>query len=340
MKPRIEAGFSYCQQKSFLFGKPYMPHDGEFALNHARCGIYMALKSLQLPSNSGVGMMVYNCHTVMNAIAQAGLKPVFIDVNDDLTIDAEDLRRKASGISVLIITHLFGIVNDVKSIMERFPELIVIEDCAHAFGINCIHGDFGVFSIGQGKLPSIGDGVLLVVKNAKYVERITYMYHNLSDYTWLQEMQLFYKLKIRSLVNCRWIYGWITLPLKQKRRAKSGKKAFETKRMSNGISAVYAKTIDRIPEIIDIRKKNAEKLQNELLKQDKCVQVFEGINAFMLVVRCQDPEKIRVRLRTKGIDSATHFSNSLIWANEFGYEEGCCPNVERMIGKLLMIPTY
>ena len=153
-------------------------------------------------------------------------------------------------------------------------------------------------------------------------------------------MHLFYKLKIRSLVNCRWIYGWITLPLKKKCHAKSCKKAFEAKKMCNGISAVYAKTIDQIPEIIAVRKKNAEELRGELLKEEKCIQAFEGINAFMLVVRCQDPDKLRVRLRAKGIDSATHFSNSLIWANEFGYEEGHCPNVEKMIGKLLMIPTY
>ena len=48
--------------------------------------------------------MVYNCHTVFNAISQAGCTPVFLDVRDDLTLDLDDLRS--------VLEQYFGIPAD------------------------------------------------------------------------------------------------------------------------------------------------------------------------------------------------------------------------------------
>lgn len=339
MKPRIESHFSVTQQISYVFGKPYVPSEGEFLLNHCRCGILLALKSIGLHRGDVVGMMAYNCHTVMNAIDQAECALTFIDVNDDLTIDFEDLKKKVSGMKALIVTHLFGIINDVRKIKALYPDLVIIEDCAHAYGIDGIFGDFATFSFGQGKLPSIGDGGLLLVKNGKYLDRVAAQYDELLEYSWAQSVKLFLKLLLRSWMNSNFIYGWLTLPLKQRRPVASGKETVEMRKICRGVSAVYATEKDKLAWFIKRRKQKAKETC-QLLSDIGIQQTMDGVNAFMLVVRCESPKVLQKQLYANGIDSATHFSHSLEWAEEFGYQKGSCPNVEKMLNNMLMIPVY
>lgn len=339
MKPRIEINFTFSQQLCFLFGKPYVPSESEFLLNNGRSAMLLALRALELPKGAGVGMMIYNCHTVMNVIEQSGCVPVFIDVKDDLTIDVEDLERKASRLSALIVTHLFGMVNDVRTIREMFPNLAIIEDCAHAYGIEKIDGDFATFSIGQGKLPSVGDGGMLLVRNENYQERVACLYNALPGYTKLHSAKLFMKLLVKSWLNSRCIYGWLTLPLKQTRLPVSGKERIVPMRMCRNISAVYAFEKKRMSQRIEKRLQKAEGLKTELETMG-VIWTHYGINAFMLIARCHDTERLRRTLKARGLDSATHFNNALVWAEEFGYQQGECPNIEELIHHLLMIPTY
>ena len=339
MKPRLDIHFTFQQQKAYLFGKPYVPKENEFLLNHSRSAILLALRAADLPDGAGIGVMVYNCHTVMNAVKQAGFEPVFIDVDDDLRIDKGDLKRKSSQLSALIVTHLFGIVNDVCAIKKEFPQLVIIEDCAHAYGIDRLYGDFATFSVGQGKLPSIGDGGVLTVLNGNYLERTTSLYDDLKVYSVFQSISLFFKLFLISLLYRSWLYGWATLPLKQRRTSTDGKEDFSPKKMCNGISAVFDIEKNKLARQVDERQRNA----NEILRQLNSADVqksYLGCNAFMLVVYCDNPERLREKLYREGVDSATHFSNSIYWASGFGYRHGECPNAEKLITRLLMIPIY
>ena len=168
MIPRLDIRFPLRKQLLFAKGKPCFPEEDSYFLDHGRSAILLALRAAGLSAGAGVGVMAYNCHTVMHVVAHAGFTPVFLDVTDALTLDLEDLKQKASSMSALIVTHLFGVVSDVRQIRALFPNLIVIEDCAHAYGIDSLYGDFAAFSLGQGKLPSIGDGGILRVLNSRY----------------------------------------------------------------------------------------------------------------------------------------------------------------------------
>ena len=338
MKPRLEISFSWAQKRAFLFGTPYVPERDEFLLNHARSGILLALKALQLPTGSGVGVMVYNCHTVMNAIDQAGCKPVFLDVDDDLTLDLADLQKKVEGISAIVVTHLFGIVNDVKKIKELYPHLRIIEDCAHAYGIDQFYGDFATFSIGQGKMPSIGDGGILKVINSQYKSIVAGLYDSLPGYTAFQNVKLFLKLSMMSLMHSRYLYGWVTLPLKRRRSVPSGKESILSHKMSRRISAVYARVKESVPERIARGQSNANVLKMSLPAGVNHAML--GSNAFMLVMDCQNPEYVKESFLRLGVDTDTHFAHSIHWAREFGYIQGQCPNAEKLVNHLLMVPIY
>lgn len=339
MKPRVEVNFNSEDRRAFREKSPkYRPRDNEFLINHARSGLLLALQSLNLPQGSKVGVMVYNCHTVMNAVAQAGCEVVFIDVDADLRIDLNDLEKKTVGLGALIVTHLFGIINDIKTIRTHYPHIVIIEDCAHVFGKE-IDGDFGVYSIGQGKLPSLGDGGILLVNNSKYVETVCSLYEKLFEYSRSEEMKLYWKLRVTDLAHKRLVYGLITSRFKQRKRLRSGWEPIVIKKMSRGVRAMFALQKDAVPERIQLRLDNAEEEISVLDNNPLVTNVLCGINAFMLVARSSDIQTLKKEYAQKGIETATHFANSLFWAKTFGYQ-GNCPNAEKLTKELLMIPVY
>lgn len=338
MIPRLDISFPLRYQRIFLERNSFEPSKDEFLLNHSRSCILLALKSIGLSAGTGVGVMVYNCHTVMNAVEQAGFKPVFLDVTDSLTLDFEDLQRKEDRISAVVVTHLFGIVNDVRKIRERYPDLVIIEDCAHAYGIENLYGDFATFSIGQGKLPSIGDGGILKVLNDKYKDAVNRYYSTLPNYNIIQSTKLFLMLWLKSLMHSRCIYGWLTLPFKKMRGIPSGREIIAPKKMCKCIASIYAKERDAVPKIIESRKRNAQ-LQIDFFPKEISSYLM-GMNAFMLVVFCDKPKLVQSYYRKKGIDSDTHFAHSFQWATEFGYKQGDCPNAEKICKEILVLPTY
>lgn len=338
MIPRLDIHFSLCQQWQFMFGKPYTPKNDEFLFNHSRSAIMLVLKATGLPAGAGVGVMAYNCHTVFNAVEQADCTPVFLDVTKNLTLDFEDLKQKASTMSALVVTHLFGIVNDVKQIKSEFPNLIIIEDCAHAYNIEQLFGDFATFSIGQGKLPSIGDGGILKVLTDKYIDAVKSLYDSLPKYSKIQSTKLFISLFAKSLMHSKCFYGWFTLKLKRMRKVQSGREMITPLKMCNGISAVYANEKEKITHSIESRHNNAQRLI--ALLPDGVNSFLIGKNAFMLVLLCDNPKHIQAFYRKKGIDTDTHFAHSLQWAKEFGYADGSCPKAEKLCNELLVVPTY
>ena len=80
MIPRLNISFSLRRQVQYWCGKVYKSREGEYLLNHARTGIVMALRAA-LPNGGRVGVVVYNCHTVANAVVNAGCAPLFFGYN-------------------------------------------------------------------------------------------------------------------------------------------------------------------------------------------------------------------------------------------------------------------
>ena len=341
MKPRLKIRFPLRQQWKYCFGRPYSPADNEFLLNHARSGILLALQALDLPAGSQVGVMAYNCHTVFNAVAQAGLQPLFLDVTDQLTLDLDDLRKKRASLRALVVSHLFGIPSDVGAIRQEFPDLPVIEDCAHAFGMKSLEGDFCVFSIGQGKLPSLGDGGILRINNETYLPAVQDLYRRLPDYSRLQSCRQFCTMAIKSVLNSPMVYPWLTRPLKARRRVPSGVEAIAPSKMSRGVSALYETAMHSMPEVIERRLLNARSMEELLTGLSGVKYVLPGsINGFMAVAFCDEREVVRDALLRHGIEAETHFAHCIDWAKAFGYVEGSCPHTEELICHLLMAPTY
>jgi len=121
--------------------------------NLARSALYLIAKEYQdsiflLPS--------YTCPTVWHTLKQANVKYDFIDIDDTLDFDLEDLdfalnKYKNSDI-VLISTALFG--SKIRDYKMMYPNLIIIEDRAQGIFDITSTANFQLLSYGKGKLIS------------------------------------------------------------------------------------------------------------------------------------------------------------------------------------------
>ena len=145
-----------------------------YAVGMNSCGstMFVALKAL------GVGagdVVLSNCFTlapVPGAVEHAGAKLRLVDITDDLTIDLEDLERKASdGVAkVLLLSHMRGHIADMARLMRLCDArgIAVVEDCAHTMGAawedrpTGRFGRIGCFSVQSYKHANGGEGGLLV----------------------------------------------------------------------------------------------------------------------------------------------------------------------------------
>ena len=144
----------------------------------SRTGLYLLLKSLDLPHNSQVALQGFSCVVVPNAVLQAGLTPVILDINvENFNLNIETLTQKWNpNIRVLIIQHTFGLSSDWTNVVNFCKEknIIIIEDCAHALGLQIKlngklinAGEIGqacFFSFGRDKIVSCTNGGLAIIK--------------------------------------------------------------------------------------------------------------------------------------------------------------------------------
>lgn len=147
------------------FGHTVLTASGRYA-------IQVALSSLGRPGGEVI-VPALICRAVATAVLAAGCRPVFADVNEDLTISYESVVRNMSDRTVaVVVAHLSGKpAHDLDRLVALCEEreVVLVDDAAQALGV--VHqgrplggfGDCGVLSFGLGKPTfSIGGGALVV----------------------------------------------------------------------------------------------------------------------------------------------------------------------------------
>ena len=334
MIPRLDIRFPLSRQFRYWFGKQYEPVEGEYFLNHARTGIVMALRAA-LPKGGRVGVVAYNCHTVANAVVNAGCTPIFIDVTEDLHIDISSIP---ADLDAIVVTNLFGIRNDVAAIRKHSPGAVIIVDNAHGYGLPA-EGDFTVYSINQGKFPALGEGGILIDKcqmsNVKC--QIGKMYSSLPKYGFVAQIRLFVSMLIKAIAYSRCVY-WLTMRMKKSSNPQVHQ-SVSLRQMAPGVRRLYKAWLPTAEQEIAKQRQNAEQICN-LKSQISNSQCLNGSNGFMAIIRTNDVAGVKADFAKRGIETETHFARCIEWATEFGYQPGTCPMAERLTHELLMIPVY
>jgi perosamine synthetase len=325
-----------------------------YFVNQARTGLRIALNSLGLPAGSRVGVLAFNCHSVFQSIENAGFKPVFIDINRNFQLDIQDLQKKTDRIDVLVVTHLFGIPADIDLIKEIVSQIPIIEDCAHSFQ-STYKGkptgslaDIGVFSIGNGKFPAIGNGGFIVVNNKKYLNSIHNTVGLLKGYSFFKNLFFIFKNIAFSLLHNPYVYGFFTKPVLKRN---SGKISFHNSNTKNERKIPqYAKYLF-LQKITSYRRQVTNQqesvsnyndlLNNTALNNLKSYYSKQTSNCFMLpIIVDENPQDFINNYSKRGVEVGTHFSESIEWARHFGYVNNDCPETERMVQQIVVLPTY
>lgn len=129
--------------------------------------LFLALCSLQLTQSDEV-LFPVNAYPTAFPVYLVGAKGVPVDVDENGQISPEDLERKlTSKTKVIIIVHLYGLVGQLSKIFTilKNKRIFIIEDCAQAFGTTYKKklvgtlGDIGCFSFYPTKIiGTLGDG--------------------------------------------------------------------------------------------------------------------------------------------------------------------------------------
>ncbi len=321
-------------------------------MNHGRTGLRIALTSLSLRPGSRIGVSAYNCRTVFQAIEAAGHNPVFIDITKDLKLDLSSLEKQGRNLDALIVTHLFGLVNSIDEIRRIVPGIPVIEDCAHAFlsgdynNYAGTEGDFGVFSMGKGKFPSIGDGGIILVNNKKYLDMTRKLTEQLPVNSAPNELLNITGSILLSVVHNPLAYGIFTRPfLKSDGSRQNRNSSFREKAILKSTLNVFLNSIDTYRQSAVQQEQNARNNLEVLMGFiQPCPDLYlisgNKWNNFMFPVLSDVREMIIDSAERNGYELGRHFSHSVEWAGQYGYMKGDCPVSEYVAENIIAIPTY
>ena len=143
------------------------------ATSYGRMAFFHILRALDLPPGSEIVVPALTFWVIPELARQAGLRPVFADINPDtFTLDPDAFARAITpNTRAVVPTHLYGLPCDMDPIMSlaRQHNIAVIEDCAHALGATYrgrpvgTFGDGALFSFQTIKpLNAFGGGMALV----------------------------------------------------------------------------------------------------------------------------------------------------------------------------------
>lgn len=158
--------------------------DGWFVrgTNLGRAAIQAGLEALTLEPGREVLLPSYGCLGTVVPVVQAGLEPVFVDVDESFNISYESVVAAVTDRTRAIIApHLSGArAADFDRIIEfsRKKNIWVIEDAAQSQGLISngkpagTIGDIGIFSAHGGKMILSSGGGWLATRNEKIAERL------------------------------------------------------------------------------------------------------------------------------------------------------------------------
>lgn len=159
----------------------YVGLDHAVGVCNGTVALHLALVSLGLGAGDEVIVPTLTYIAAVNAIAYTGATPVFVDsVRDTWQMDPDDVRRKiTSRTRAIMVVHLYGQTCDMGALRKiaKQHKLLVVEDCAEAFGARFnasmagTFGDIAAFSFFGNKTITTGEGGMVVTKNEDVAER-------------------------------------------------------------------------------------------------------------------------------------------------------------------------
>ena len=108
-----------------LLKKYYGPSYNIFLTNSGRSALLLILKNLDLKKSDEIIIPSYSCLGLIQPILKLGLKPYFVDINNDLGISFKSIKKAINkNTKVIIIPHLGGSFSNIESSIKEMTALV------------------------------------------------------------------------------------------------------------------------------------------------------------------------------------------------------------------------
>ncbi len=148
--------------------------------------VKVALEALNLPKGKEIIAPSFTFVATIEAIEEAGFKPVLCEIDETFNISIEDIKNKITKDTVCLApVHMMGSAARIDKILEIAGEnkLKVLEDTCQATGASYrgkkagTYGDVGCFSFDYVKVMTTGEGGMVITNN-KNIYKQAEFYHD------------------------------------------------------------------------------------------------------------------------------------------------------------------
>lgn len=200
----VSTGGAYINKFEDEMSK-YLNVTGAVACQSGTAGLHLAMLLADVKSDDEVIVPTVTFIAAINPVSYIGAHPVFMDCDDNLTMDLDKLEyfldndcsfennrlinlSSKRTIKALVIVHVFGNMPDMSRLtnITKKYNLKLIEDATEALGSKFIKGenkdtyagtigDIGVFSFNGNKIITTGGGGMLVSNNKEILDKAKYL---------------------------------------------------------------------------------------------------------------------------------------------------------------------
>ena len=352
--------------------KRYLGVNYAFSFNSGRSALMIILEALGIKRGDEILLQALTCNSAVVPILNLGAKPVYVDIDETLNLDPEDLKRKITPKSkTVMVQHTFGWPAKIDEILEicKKHNLYLIEDCAHSLGAkykgkSCgTFGDVAFFSFGRDKIISSIYGGMGVTNNEKIGERLKKIQEKLDSPSnfWIFQ-QLLHPILTNYLVLP--LYGFndlgrLILILLQKlnvlskavsNKEKKGKiPNYFPKKMPNALAILALNQFRKLERFNEYRRKIAQIYDNELKGKFDLPFSREKeerrITFMRYPVLVENSDKILIEMKKYNIHLDDGWRKSPVVPpdtdlKEMKYVRGSCPEAEKLAEIILNLPTH
>ncbi|MDD5331736.1 MAG: DegT/DnrJ/EryC1/StrS family aminotransferase [Candidatus Nanoarchaeia archaeon] len=306
--------------------KEYYPEHNVYLTNKGRESLNLILKNLNLNEGDEVAIPCNVCEVVVETILHNRLKPLIIDITNNLTLDPKDLmKKKTDKTRAVIVVHQFGNVADLDEIKKS--KLITIEDCAQTINAKYKdklvgnYSDYAFNSLDITKPISAISGSILISKKP--------IHYNLKKNVGLNNLV---ELILFMVLNNKLIYNLITKKfitnLKQKQTLKFKIKNKAMSKISIALAYSQYKKYEK-----------KEDYSSKLLNSIRGLMVYSENNNHKKPSYTFIPVKLNGSKLSGKIDLPQP-SCPLIYIEKYKNYISPCPNTENLYKELTLIPTH
>ncbi|MFH0859385.1 MAG: aminotransferase class V-fold PLP-dependent enzyme [Patescibacteria group bacterium] len=353
----------------------YLKSGNVFSFNSGRSALLAILNSLDLKDQDEILLQGFTCNASVNPILKLKAKPVFVDIDDVLNINPDDLIKKITPRSkAIIIQHTFGWPARMDEILEiaKDNNLFVVEDCAHSLGVKyegelCgTFGDAAFFSFGRDKIISSVFGGLAVIKDKQLAQKISTFQEKIEypSYLWIFQQLLHpfltnyivipvYQL---SATLGRLMLGFLHVFLILSKAVYKNEKKGEfveqfPKKFPNALAILALNQLKKLEEFNQHRKIIADFYRKELsgknfiLPFNKERIAIEPIFMRYPVLVNFDTDYILKQGRKRNIFLDDGWRKSPVvpvytLLEKMNYQLGSCPKAEKVAQEIINLPTH